>query len=463
MLLLRLVITNYSLYRLSKACTLSLLMCFVLTGVPALAQPAADGIQVDQNDAWVDFPRSVDFHLVAMADEPVESVQIEYGVRALTCGDVTTVATPDFESGTTLDITWRWEIVPGRVISPGAEIWWRWRLTTASEEFVTPTQTISFDDAWFVWESLADRQLEARWYRGSRSLAQEMLDAGHAALDQLAVDTGLYLDDPIVVYLYEESSDLRASIPGAPAWAGGIAFPEYSTVLVVANESYADYGRLTVRHELGHLVIQRFTFNCLTDLPVWLDEGLAMRAEGEENPDLMAELEAAIADDRLLTIHQIESAFSVYRDRAKLSYAESYSIVRFLIDTYGQEKMLDLLTAFREGSTPDEAFTQVYGFDTYGLEDAWRDAIGAPALAPDERDLDTPTLIPTMALAVLPTASSTLVPTTEIEDVPVPTDPVVTDVDPSGSQPAVTWIVGAGGGFVLLVLLMVAVRRFRHG
>lgn len=462
MILLQLVVTNYSLYRLREACTLSLLICLVLIAAPVLAHPAVDVIQVDQNDAWVDFPRSVDFHLVATADELVESVQIEYGVKALTCGDVTTVATLDFEPGLKLDVTWRWEIVSGRVVPPGTEVWWRWRLTTASEEFVTPTKTISFDDAWFVWESLADRQLEARWYRGSRALTLEMLDAGHEALDQLAADTGLYLDDPIVIYLYEESSDLRASIPGAPAWVGGIAFPEYNTVLVVANESYADYGRLTVRHELGHLVIQRFTFNCLTDLPVWLDEGLAMRAEGEENSDLMVELEAAIADDRLLTIHQIESAFSVYRDRAKLSYAESYSIVRFLVDTYGQEKMLDLLTAFREGSTPDEAFMRVYGFDTYGLEDAWRDAIGAPALALDERDLGTPTSIPTMALAVLPTVSSTLVPTAKIEDTPPPTKSVVPSVDPDEGWPAVNWIVGVGGGFVLLVLLMAAVWRLRR-
>ena len=460
---MRLVSTSYSLYRLSEACTLSLLICLGLIGVPVLAHPAVDGIQVDQNDAWVDFPQSVDFHLVATADELVESVQIEYGVEALTCGDVTTVATLDFEPGSEFDVTWRWDIVSGRVIPPGAEIWWRWHLITAGEEFVTPTKTISFDDAWFVWESLTDRQLEARWYRGSHSLTQEMMDAGHEALDQLAADTGLYLDDPILIYLYEEPSDLRASIPGAPAWAGGIAFPEYSTILVVASESYADYGRLTVRHELGHLVIRRFTFNCLTDLPVWLDEGLAMRAEGEENPDLMAELEAAIADDRLLTIHQIESAFSVYRDRAKLSYAQSYSIVRFLIDTYGQEKMLDLLTAFREGSTPDEAFLRAYGFDMYGLEDTWRDAIGAPALALDARDRGTPTPIPTMALAVLPTVSATLVPTAKIEDTPLPTEPVVTDVDSGEGQPAVNWLVGIGGGFVLLVLLMAAVWKLRRG
>ncbi len=448
--------------RSGKLCVGFLLLSFCAIATPSQAVAISDGVQIDQNDAWVDFPQSVDFHLVATAAEAVESVHIEYGVKALACGDVATVATPDFEPGPELDVAWRWEVASSGVIPPGAEIWWRWRLVVSGEEIVTPTRTVSFDDAWFVWEALTDRQLEVRWYRGSRPLVQEMLDAGHEALDQLAADTGLYLDEPIVIYLYEESSDLRASIPGAPEWAGGIAFPEYNTVMVVANEERAAYGRLTVRHELGHLVIRRFTFNCLADLPVWLNEGLAMAAEGEEDAELMAELDAAIAEDRLLTIHQIESAFSVHRDRAKLSYAQSYSLVCFLIDTYGQEKMLDLLVAFREGVTPDEAFTQVYGFDTYGLEDAWRAKIGAPVPVLDGRDLDMPTPIPTLALAVLPTAASTTAPAAEIDDTPLPAETAETRTDPGESPPAVLWIVWAGGAFGLLVLVMAAVWRLRR-
>jgi MYXO-CTERM domain-containing protein len=209
-------------------------------------------------------------------------------------------------------------------------------------------------------------------------------------------------------------------------------------------------------------VIRRFTFNCLADLPVWLNEGLAMVAEGEEDASLMDELDAAIVEDRLLTIHQIESAFSVYRERAKLSYAQSYSLVRFLIDTYGQEKMLDLLTVFREGVTPGEAFTQVYGFDTYGLEDAWRAAIGAPALALDERDDGIPTPIPTLALAALPTAASTLAPTAEIDDTPLPVETEVVLADPGESLPVIPWIVWTGGALGLLALVMATVWRLRR-
>jgi hypothetical protein len=391
-----------------------LLSLWLITLIAAPAQPvlSQDGVQVTENDAWVDFPRAVDFHLVATGTAPIERVDIEYGVDALTCGDVTTVVTPHFAPDTAVDITWRWQIVPDQVIPPGGRIWWRWRLTTAQEEVTTtPTQTVVFIDDWFFWQSIQDRNLTVHWFRGPRSLAQEMLSAGHDSLEQLAADTGLRLEDPIAIYLYEEPSDLRLSVPGAPEWIGGIAFPEYNTVLAVANETHADYGRLTVRHELAHLVIERLTFNCLTELPVWLNEGLAMVAEvsGDENQSLDATttLKEAIADNHLLTIRQIEGTFSVYTGRAALSYVESHSLVKFLIDNYGQERMLTLLMAFREGVTPDDALTSTYGFDTLGLENAWREDIGASPVAPIQEKVNTPVFVPTLALSTVPSANPT--------------------------------------------------------
>ena len=35
-----------------------------------------------------------------------------------------------------------------------------------------------------------------------------------------------------------------------------------------------------VIHELAHLLVEEVTFNCFGGLPTWLDEGLAVYAEG---------------------------------------------------------------------------------------------------------------------------------------------------------------------------------------
>ena len=66
---------------------------------------------------------------------------------------------------------------------------------------------------------------------------------------------------------------------------------------------------------------------------------------------------------------------------AYLAYAQSYSIVKFLIDNYGQDKMFDLLNTFEQGSGYDEALEKVYGFNMDGLNVLWRESVGAAAPA----------------------------------------------------------------------------------
>jgi hypothetical protein len=396
--------------------------CIFLMALCAWAQPgsAQTTIEVAQNEAWIDFPESVDFHLMATAESPIVSAEIEHGVDALACGDVATVTTPHFEPDAELDLTWRWDILEGPLIPPGSQIWWQWQLTTEDGNTVTtPRQTATFLDDWFVWQSLTAENVTVHWYRGPQSLGQQMLDAALVAIDELDAETGLRLSEPVNLYLYDETFDLQVSLPGAPAWAGGAAFPEHNVVLVTTNTAALEYGVSTTRHEIGHLVIGRLTFNCTNPIPTWLNEGLAMVAEGTEDLSAIEMLDEAIENDAVLTISQLEGSFSVHTNRALLSYAQSYNLVRYLIDTYGQAQMLSLLETFRAGATPDDALMMVYGFNTNGLEDEWRAAIGAGPRPQDTAlNQEEPTPVPTLSLlgpAVTDTAvPSATAPATEI-------------------------------------------------
>jgi hypothetical protein len=128
---------------------------------------------------------------------------------------------------------------------------------------------------------------------------------------------------------------------------------------------------------LTHLVVRQATFSPYGQLPVWLDEGLAMYNEGELDPDFRSCLDGAILADELISVRSLCSPFSAYSEKACLSYAESYSLVEYLLDNYGQDKMLDLLALLKQGSTYDEALTEVYGFDMDGLDAHWRATLPA--------------------------------------------------------------------------------------
>ena len=124
-------------------------------------------------------------------------------------------------------------------------------------------------------------------------------------------------------------------------------------------------------HELTHLVIHQVVFNPYNDLPTWLDEGLAMYAEGPLEPVFVNLLVKAINEDTLITVRSLSSPFSAYAEESVLAYAQSYSLVDLLVNNYGQSKMLELLNTFRKGSGYDEALLKVYGFDMDGLNGLW--------------------------------------------------------------------------------------------
>jgi hypothetical protein len=129
------------------------------------------------------------------------------------------------------------------------------------------------------------------------------------------------------------------------------------------------------------------TFNPYSDLPTWLDEGLAMYAEGTLEPEYTAYLNRAVAEESLFSVRSLASPFSAYAEESYLSYAQSYSLVEFLISSYGQGKMLELLKTFKQGSSYDGALEKVYGFDMDGLDNLWRDYVAIPAPPSEEKGI----------------------------------------------------------------------------
>jgi hypothetical protein len=83
--------------------------------------------------------------------------------------------------------------------------------------------------------------------------------------------------------------------------------------------------------------------------------------------------------DAFAPVRSLNGAFPARGDEATIAYSQSYSLVAYLLDTYGPEKMQQLLLTLADAAGYDDALEQVYGFNADGLEEAWRGAIGAPA------------------------------------------------------------------------------------
>jgi hypothetical protein len=286
-------------------------------------------------------------------------------------------------------------------LPPSAVVHYWWIIENKSgNKLTTSVTTIRFTDNRYSWQNLSSGMLRLYYYESSQSVAQELLNAAEKALERLAADTGVHLEDPVDLYIYANSKDLQGSMIFPREWTGGVAFTQYSIIAIGIPPQNLDWGKNALAHELGHMVTHQITFSPYgANLPTWLDEGLAMHAEGRLDVNLQSYLKKAIAQQKLISIRSLSSPFSAISEEAYLSYAESQSIVEFLIQNYGKDKMSSMLNLLKEGHSIDEALTDVYGVDQDGLDQLWHKSLIAPAeqIAPSESILLYPSFIFSLA------------------------------------------------------------------
>ena len=386
---------------------------------------------VTNNEIILNFPESATFQVTITGDVDITSVVLEYGNAQQTCGAVIAKAFPQFTPGKTVQAEWTWEMRQSGSLPPGAQLWWRWRVVDANgQETLSETKTATWLDNVHDWQTKQNGDfLRLHWYAGDYAFANDLANAASNGLLFNEEQSGLKADAPIDIYIYADTFALQEAILYEPSWIGGQAFPDQDIVILGISQSDLEWGREAIVHELTHVLVGHLTFSCLGDVPTWLNEGLAVYSEGELDPASQQQLENAIRDNTLLTVRSLSAGFSEIPDKAYLSYSQSYSVTKFLIETYGQDKMTSLLVALRGGLTIDEALIQTYGFSMEDLEEAWRGSIGAqpqpvsaqPTFQPTPTFV--PTIIPVGGVASVLQTTATAVPTSSHNILPTETPP----------------------------------------
>ena len=180
----------------------------------------------------------------------------------------------------------------------------------------------------------------------------------------------------------------------------GQAFVKVGTLLVLGGGRGA-IG--TTSHEVTHILTHRAGDSVYRTVPSWLDEGLAEYGNIDPGFSYDIALEFAIATDRLLPITSMP-VLPGTPDDIIIFYGQGRSIVRFMIQVYGPEKIKALMAAMKSGKNIDDAIALVYNMGRLELENQWRSAIGAPLFSPQGRQRVVPTRIarPTLQPYSLP-------------------------------------------------------------
>lgn len=355
-------------YSLLFLLTLTLILGPATVNLSTWAQPP---IKVETNVHEALFRDHILFQLGVESETEIKEITLFYQV---TDQPAVTHVSPDFDTGLQVETQYIWDLTSGGM-PPGVEITYWWKISDG-EGYTQKTdpQSLVYTDERYDWRVLSSDNLELYWYRGDAEFGQTLLDRAKSTLTTLSQEAGLSVTRQMKVFIYGSHADLLGAIAeGAKEWTGGQAFPDAGVVMIGVSPTNLDWGQRAVAHELSHLVIHQLVDTPLGDLPQWLDEGLAMYTEGELEPSYQRSLDQALQEDEIITVRSLSSSFPSDPNMAHLSYAQSFSLVEFILEEYGRERMAQLLRVFADGAYYDDALQEVIGLDSQGLDSAWRE------------------------------------------------------------------------------------------
>lgn len=342
---------------------------------PVEAEPAVSFRAVS---ATIAFPEAIEFTLDATAGQEVTRLELLYRPEP---SPVTTLVRPPFQPGRELHVSYRRDMLTN-YLPPGIDILYRWRLHFSDGSWVdSPEQTLLYLDQRYSW---------ARFEQGPVQVFSAVADPAHGqtalavtleAIDRFRAAFGVEVEGPVRVVVYPSQRDLLGALPPQSAeWIGGFAQPELRLVVTGVAPGPGAEGELrrVLSHEVVHLMVAQVTRNPYNSPPSWLDEGLATYYQEVDDPRFGSILERAVREGRLIPVRALNSSFPVDPEQALLSYAESRSIVQFIVEQMGEERMAALLRVFQEGVSYDEAVQRALGMTIEELDQAWKAWLGYP-------------------------------------------------------------------------------------
>jgi hypothetical protein len=259
---------------------------------------------------------------------------------------------------------------------------WLFTLGDGSETRTAPATLLYMDDS-IPWKKTTSGPVTLWWYNGDDSLGKNAADTAARTIDKLKGTYGVPGDRPVRILVYASARDLQAALaPNSAGWLGGVSTPELGLIQLVidpttpgmTSSASAQISRV-IPHEISRLITYQASKNPYNTLPTWLDEGLA--TTNQETPDLRLRplLYDAVTNGTLIPLSALNSPFPLDADRALLSYAESESVVGYILNAYRPGTIPALVAAFKDGLSYDQAVQQVLKVSIDELDKDWKGSL----------------------------------------------------------------------------------------
>jgi hypothetical protein len=229
------------------------------------------------------------------------------------------------------------------------------------------------------WQELKSEHFIV-YYLYDDNFAGEVSREAEKYYDRIASDLGYprydnfwTWDNRARIYIYRDrNSFLQAT--GAVDWSYGFAVYDKRTIVSYANN--AKFIEALLPHEVTHLIFRDFV-GFKGQIPAWLDEGVAQWEEFDKRKAAVESVRESIANKTAIPLSALTQTDISREGNAEISrkfYAESVTLVGFLIEKYGQSKFTLFCRQLRDGASINEALKFTYSDsirDMDELEKEW--------------------------------------------------------------------------------------------
>ncbi len=228
------------------------------------------------------------------------------------------------------------------------------------------------------WEAYKSTHFIIYYQKAPENFVYKVSSAAEEYYDKIAEALGFtrynfwLWDNRAKIYIYDNAKDYQEGTK-QPAWSAGIANPQEKTIYSFAfSQEFFDH---ILPHEMGHIIFRELVGFNNPAVPLWLEEGIASFQEKKKSTSVDFIIAQAVKNNSLLDITKIDSynLKNMPQDKAMLFYAQSISMMNYLIREYGKENFNLFCQKLRDKRSLQQALAIIYPFSkAEELQEEWK-------------------------------------------------------------------------------------------
>jgi hypothetical protein len=180
-------------------------------------------------------------------------------------------------------------------------------------------------------------------------------------------------DDRAKIYIFDDRQQFHSNT-SQPEWSDGSSIQRFKTIFsFLGAKKFFD---TVLPHEIAHIVFREYVGFGNRNVPAWLEEGLASyheRIDRSRADEIFKDPRERDSFIRFQELSKIRSRSLRDDPDVDIFFAQSLSIVNFLLTEFGKKRFRIFCRGLKEGMDMDKSLAAAYSFKEISeLEEAWQ-------------------------------------------------------------------------------------------